>query len=335
MTDLSGEKNRQWRLARRPTGMVEDDCFEMTVEDVVAPVDGQVLVRNRMLAMEPAMRGWIDDRPNYLPPVQIGEVMRSVAVGEVVESKLDGFEPGDVVTGMTGWQEWALSDFGLTVLESDVSPELALSALGMTGVTAYFGLLEIGRPAEGATVVVSGAAGATGSVVGQIAKIKGCRAIGIAGGPEKCAWLTDTAGFDAAIDYKNDDVEARLAALCPDGVDVFFDNVGGPTLDIVLQHLAMRGAVVVCGSITRYGQEELPPGPQHYFNLTQQRGRMEGFVVLDFLARYNEAIAQLKEWVDAGSIVWEADVQTGFEHAPKTLRRVYTGDNFGKQLLRI
>jgi NADPH-dependent curcumin reductase CurA len=329
------ETNRQWLLAARPVGMVKESDFELKTVPVEPPGEGQVLVRNRWLAFEPAMRGWMEDRPNYIPPVQLGEVMRGMAVGEVVESRLDGYAPGDLVSGTTGWQEWALGDGGLRKLPVGTDPTMALSVLGITGITAYFGLLEVGRLKQGDVVVVSGAAGATGSVAGQIAKLKGCRVIGVAGGPEKCAWLTDKAHFDAAIDYKREDLGARLSELCPDGVDVFFDNVGGEVLDAVLARMARGARIVICGSIARYSLEEPPPGPRNYFNLTAQRAKMEGFVVLDFLPRAGEASAHLLEWLSEGRISWLADVQQGFENAPKTLQRLYTGANFGKQLLEI
>ena len=329
------ETNRQWLLAKRPVGMVKESDFELHTAAIPTPGDGQVLVRTRWLAFEPAMRGWMEDRPNYIPPVAIGEVMRGMTVGEVVESRLEGYAAGDLVTGMTGWQEWAVGDRGLRKLPEASDPTLALSVLGLTGITAYFGLLDIGQPRPGEVVVVSGAAGATGSVVGQIAKRKGCRVVGIAGGREKCAWLTERAHFDAAIDYKNQDVGVRLSELCPDGIDVFFDNVGGEILDAVLARIARGARIAICGSISRYSLDEPPPGPRHYFNLTAQRGRMEGFVVMDFFSRYDEAAANLLKWVNDGSIVWEADVQKGFENAPETLRRLYTGANFGKQLLEL
>ena len=329
------EMNRQWLLAARPVGMVKESDFELRSSPVPQPGAGQALVRNRWLAFEPAMRGWMEDRPSYLPPVEIGAVMRGMTVGEVIESNLDGYAPGDRVTGMTGWQEWAAVDGGLRKLPAGSDPTLALSVLGLTGITAYFGLLDVGKLAEGDVVVVSGAAGATGSVVGQIAKRKGCRVVGIAGGADKCAWLTDKAHFDAAIDYKSEDVGARLSALCPDGIDVFFDNVGGEILDEVLARIARGARIVICGSISRYSLEEPPPGPRNYFQLTAQRGRMEGFVVMDFFHRYAEAAQDLAAWVADSSIAWQVDVQKGFENAPATLRRLYTGANFGKQLLEI
>jgi NADPH-dependent curcumin reductase CurA len=329
------EANRQWRLARRPAGMVKESDFELHRAPVPEPAEGQILVRNRWLAFEPAMRGWMEDRPNYLPPVAIGEVMRGMSLGEVVTSRREGYAPGDLVTGMTGWQEWALGDAGLRKLPPGTDPRLALSLLGITGMTAYFGLLEIGRPEPGDVVVVSGAAGATGSAVGQIARLRGCRVVGIAGGESKCRWLVDEANFDAAIDYKNEDVGTRLSALCPDGIDVFFDNVGGAILDEALARIARGARVVICGAISAYNLEKRPPGPSNYYRIVAQRGRMEGFVVIDYLPRAGEAIADLSKWAAEGRIAWRADVQRGFENAPKTLLRLYTGDNFGKQLLEL
>ena len=329
------ETNRQWLLARRPAGMVSEGDFELSRTALPTPGEGQLLVRNRWLAFEPAMRGWIEDKPNYIPPVPIGDVMRGMAVGEVVESRHEGYAAGDLVMGMMGWQEWALGDASLRKLPAGTDPRLALSLLGITGLTAYFGLLEVGQLKPGDVVVVSGAAGATGSVVGQIAKLKGCRAVGIAGGASKCRWLTEKAGFDAAIDYKNEDVGERLDALCPDGIDVFFDNVGGPILDEALGRIARGARVVICGAISAYNLEKRPPGPSNYYRIVAQRARMQGFVVIDYLPRAAEAIADLMSWVAEGKISWEADVQHGFENAPKTLLRLYSGANFGKQLLEL
>jgi len=329
------QENRQWLLKSRPVGMVKESDFELVSTPMPTPAEGQLLIRNQVLAFEPAMRGWIDDRPNYLPPVPLGGVMRGTSIGEVIESKLEGYAKGDLVSGMLGWQEFGIADGSARLIPSGVDPTLAISTLGLTGVTAYFGLLAIGEPKEGDTVVVSGAAGATGSVVGQIAKLKGCRVIGIAGGAEKCAWLTNEAHFDAAIDYKSEDVDERLEALCPDGMDVFFDNVGGPILNSALGRLAHGARVVICGSISGYNTEERPPGPANYYNIVQKRARMEGFVILDYLPRAGEAVADLVKWVGEGRIAWKADIQSGFENAPKTLLRLYQGSNFGKQLLEI
>ncbi|HEU4537232.1 MAG TPA: NADP-dependent oxidoreductase, partial [Polyangiaceae bacterium] len=267
--------------------------------------------------------------------------IRSIAVGRVEQSRHPDYAVGDLVSGMFGWQDYAVvrgsgrPGARPTKLPPGVPVPLALSALGMTGVTAYFGLLDVGKPVAGETVVVSGAAGATGSVVGQIARLKGCRAIGIAGGKDKCDWLVREAKFDAAIDYKSEDVSARLRELCPKGIDVYFDNVGGDILDVALAQLAMRGRVVLCGAISQYNEDETPPGPKNYLSLLVRRGRMEGFIVLDYLDRADEAISALAGWVSAGEIVDRVDVQEGLENAPAALRRLFLGQNVGKQLLKI
>ncbi|MGI9590398.1 MAG: NADP-dependent oxidoreductase [Myxococcota bacterium] len=332
---MMSEVNRQWLLRSRPVGMVKESDFERNDAPIPSPAEGQILVRNTHLAFEPAMRGWMEDRPSYIPPVGLGEVMRGMTVGEVVESKLAGYEPGELVSGMGGWQAYTLGDASFTKVPPGVEAPLAMSVLAITGLTAYFGLLDLGKPQAGETVVVSGAAGATGSVAGQIAKIQGCRVIGIAGGADKCGWLTKDAHFDAAIDYKSEDVGARLSELCPDGIDVFFDNVGGDILNEVLARIAQKARVVLCGAISGYNLEEQPPGPANYFNLVIQRARMEGFIVLDYLPRFAEASAQLLAWVREGSIAWQADVQHGFENTPKTFLRLFRGANTGKQLLEL
>jgi NADPH-dependent curcumin reductase CurA len=329
-------KNRQWLLARRPDGALEHSDFDFVETDAPTPGEGQVLVRNLMLSCDPTQRGWIA-RDTYLPAVKIGEVVRSLGAGRIVASNTPDFAVGDIVSGLVGWQDYvAMNPKGqLNKLPPGAPLEMAMSVLGLTGLTAYFGLLEVGRPVAGETVVVSGAAGATGSVVGQIAKIKGCRAIGIAGGPEKCRWLTDEAGFDAAIDYKSEDVAARLKALCPKGIDIFFDNVGGDVLDAALARLAFRGRVLLCGGIAHYNATEPAPGPKNYLNLIVQRGRMEGFIVLDYLPRAAEAVDALAGWVLSGKIRYKVDVQHGLENAPATLRRLFDGRNDGKQLLHV
>src|SRR5438552_2349283 len=263
-------KNRQWLLARRPQGMISADDFTWTETPVPVPAEGEVLVLNLWLSCDPTQRGWIAG-DTYLPAVKIGEVVRSFAVGTVVESRHPKFKTGQLVQGLFGWQDYACPRPGTIsapapVLEG-VPVQTAMSALGPTGITAYFGLLEVGRPKAGETVVISGAAGATGSAVGQIAKIQGCRAIGIAGGAEKCRWLVEEYGFDAAVDYKTDKVGKKLRELCPNGIDVFFDNVGGEILDAALARLAMRGRVVLCGGIARYNDAAPVPGPKNYLNL--------------------------------------------------------------------
>jgi NADPH-dependent curcumin reductase len=332
-------KNRQWLLARRPQGMISAEDFKW-VEDAEVPAaaDGEVLVRNLWLSCDPTQRGWIAG-DTYLPAVKIGEVVRAFAVGQVVESKHPKFKPGQLVQGLFGWQDYASVKPGTASAPAPVPDgvpiETAMSALGLTGITAYFGLLEIGRPKAGETVVVSGAAGATGSIVGQIAKIQGCRAIGIAGGAEKCKRLVDEYGFDGAIDYKREDVRKRLKELCPNGVDVFFDNVGGDILDAALARLAMRGRVVLCGGIAHYNDTGQAPGPKNYLNLVVQRGRMEGFIVLDYLPRAREAVTALAGWLKEGKLKDRVDVQRGLENAPAALARLFKGENQGKQLVRI
>ena len=330
--------NRRWLLEKRPTGLVDEGCFRLVEEPLPSPGEGEILVRVLYLSCDPTQRGWLA-RDTYMPAVPIGDVVRSSGVGRVVATKNPAYAEGDLVSGLVGWQDYALLGgrgmFPPVKVPRDVPIPLAMGALGLTGLTAYFGLLEIGRPSSGETVVVSGAAGATGLVVGQIARIKGCRAIGIAGGPDKCAWLVGKARFDAAIDYKAENVADRLRALCPKGIDVFFDNVGGPQLDIALGQLAMHGRVVICGAISQYNDAEPPPGPRNYLNLLLKRGRMEGFLVSDHLSRAPEAVKELAGWLSAGELVDRVDVQEGLENAPKTLRRLFTGENQGKQLLKI
>jgi hypothetical protein len=337
-------KNRQWRLASRPSGMVEDKNFTLVEEPVPSlEKDGQVLVRNLYFSLDPAQRGWLV-RDSYVPAVPIGGVVRSFAAGRVVESRHKGFKPGDLVRGLFGWQDYAIVDAdaagadmpdAVVLVPPGVPPTLALSAFGLTGLTAYFGLLDVGKVKAGETVVVSGAAGATGSAVGQIARIKGARAVGIAGGKEKCEWVVDELGFDACIDYKNEDVLTRLGELCPKGIDVYFDNVGGDILDAALARLARRGRVVLCGSISHYNAAGLPPGPKNYVNLRFQRGHMEGFIIFDYLPRAAEAVKDLAAWVAEGKFKDEVDVMKGFENAPKALARLFRGENRGKQLLQI
>jgi NADPH-dependent curcumin reductase CurA len=330
-------ENRQWLLARRPQGLVSAEDFRWVETPPPTPQEGELLVRNLWLSCDPTQRGWIAG-DTYLPAVQIGEVVRSFAVAEVVESRHPKFQRGQLVQGLFGWQDYACVKPGTisapSPVPSGVPIETAMSALGFTGITAYFGLLDVGRPRPGETVVISAAAGATGSAVGQIAKIKGCRAVGIAGGAEKCRWLIDDYGFDAAIDYKKEDVGARLRELCPNGIDVFFDNVGGEILDAALARLAMRGRVVICGAIARYDQKQMV-GPKNYLSLLVQRGRMEGFIVLDYMPRAAEAVAELSAWLKDGRLKDRVDVVQGLENAPAALARLFKGENHGKQLVRI
>ena len=332
--------NRQWVLARRPHGMVTRDNFEYREVEVPQPKDGQLLLRNLYLSFDPTQRGWMEDRESYLPPVRIGEVMRAGSVAQVAESRHRSFKTGDLVQTTGGWQDFVVVEpgagiLGVNVIPEGVPPILALSVLGVTGLTAYWGLLDLGRPAAGETVLVSGAAGATGSVAGQIARIKGCRVIGIAGGEAKCRWLEEVARFDGVIDYKSEDVDRRIGALCPDKVDVYFDNVGGPILEAALNHINMRARVVLCGGISSYNATEPQPGPTNLMNLVIMRARMEGFIVIDYLDRSEQAIADLIGWMESGELQHQEDVQEGFENIPDTLNRLFTGKNLGKQLLKI
>lgn len=339
---MSNRMNGQWVLQSRPQGMVKESDFNRVDEPLRDIEDGEFLIRNIYFAFEPAMRGWLNDVKSYVPPVQMGEVMRASTVGQVIESKNAEYQVGAFVSGMFGWQEFAISDgkpgiMGrISKVPEGVPPELILSALGGTGLTAYFGMLDIGKPQPGDVVVVSGAAGATGSVAGQIAKIKGASTVvGIAGGEKKCNWLTEELGYDAAIDYKNENVHARLRELCPKGINVFFDNVGGQILDDALLNMAQNGRIVLCGGISAYNSEELPPGPKNYMQLVIRRCRMEGFILIDYFDQAPAAIADLSAWVAEGKLKHAEDIQEGFENTPKTFLRLFEGKNLGKQLLKI
>ena len=339
---MRNDINRQWVLKNRPPGPIQPDTFEWRESPVPVAGPGEFLLRNLWLSFDPAQRGWINDVKSYIPPVAVGEPMRAGAVGQVIESNNPNFTPGDLVMGAFGWQDYfATTGAGMmraTKLPPGVPPNMALSVLGLTSLTAYFGLLEIGQPKDGDTVVVSSAAGATGSAVGQIAKIKGAKnVIGIAGGKEKCDWLIREAHFDAAIDYKNEDVGKRLDALAPKGIDIYFDNVGGQILNQCLARIAFKGRVVLCGGISSgYGTDRATIAPlSNYFALIVQSARMEGFIVLNYAQRYAEAIAQLAQWVGAGKIAYREDIAHGLENAPETLKRLFVGANVGKQLLKI
>jgi NADPH-dependent curcumin reductase CurA len=335
--------NRRLLLARRPatTARLQDEDFVLDDAPLPALADGEVLVGVDTLGFDPAQRGWLRDEPSYVAPVQVGETMRASGAGVVLASRDPLWAQGARVTGMLGWQTHASGTpeaLHLWRVPDGVSSASALGVLGTTGLTAYFGLFEIGRVAAGDTVLVSAAAGATGSVAGQLARMSGARVIGIAGGPEKCAWLTGVAGFDAAIDHRNDDVAERLGELAPCGIDVFYDNVGGTTLDAGLLHLAHRARVVICGAIsTRYAEAGAPsPGVHNLARLLVARATMEGFIVLDFADRHAQARDELAGWLRDGRLVAAEDVQRGpLEAAPATLRRLFEGRNLGKQLLKL
>jgi len=319
-------------------GLPKPSDWEWVQEPAPEPGDGQFLVEVDYISLDPAMRGWMNETRSYVPPVGIGEVMRAGGIGRVTESRNPDFAAGELVSGMFGVQRYALSDgVGVRPIDIALAPApVHLGVLGMTGLTAYFGLLDIGRPEAGQTVVVSGAAGAVGNVAGQIARIKGCRTIGIAGSAEKCSWLTEELGFDAAIDYKAGDVRADLRRQAPDGVDIYFDNVGGEILDEVLRRLARHARVVICGAISQYNAEQPPRGPANYMQLLVERASMTGFLVFDFASRYPEAIAQLARWLNDGQLHSREDVvRTGLEQFPDVFLRLFRGDNVGKLILEL
>jgi NADPH-dependent curcumin reductase CurA len=330
--------NRQIRLAARPEGEVKPTDWEHVSEPEGEPGEGQFAGRTLAVSLDPAMRGWLDDRPSYLPPVKLGDVMRANAVVEVTASQHPGFAPGDHVVGAFGVQEHVVSDGrGANKIDLSLAPASTyLGALGMTGLTAYFGLFEVGDLQDGETVVVSGAAGAVGSVAGQIAKLKGCRVIGIAGGPEKCGLVTDELGFDAAIDYRSEDVQRALRTHAPDGIDVYFDNVGGEILDAALVNLAMHARVVICGAISQYQTGKPARGPSNYMMLLVRRARMQGYLVFDYADRYGAAIAELAGWIRAGQITVKEHVVRGtIDDFPDTLQMLFRGENTGKLVLEL
>ena len=333
------DRNRRLVLAERPTGMIDESTVRIDEADVPQPGSGEALARVRFLSIDPTIRTWMDDAPGYLPPIGIDEVVRGAGIAEVVQSNCDRYSPGDLLFGMTGWQDYLIADEGeraMQPLPPGVSPQVALGLFGITGMTAYFGLLDVGRLKEGDVVVVSGAAGATGSTVGQIAKIKGAgTVIGIAGGPEKCGWIADELGFSGAIDYKNENVAARLRELAPGGIDLYFDNVGGEILDACLGQLAMRGRVVLCGAIATYNDRGSMRGPANYRSLIIRRGRMEGFIILDFIARFPEAQTEMAGWLASGQIKSAEHIVEGLERAPEALNLLFTGGNTGKVIVQV
>ncbi len=331
--------NRQWLLASRPTGMIKDGDFKRQEGPTPEPKDGEFLVRNTHLSFDPTQRGWLS-RDGYVPAVPVGAVVRAIGAGRVVRSRHPDFKEGELVQGSFGWQDYIVTNgttdiMPVTKIAAGVTPEQALGIFGITGLTAYFGLTDIGKPNAGDVVVVSGAAGATGSVVVQIAKALGCKVIGIAGGPDKCRWVMDHAHADAAIDYKRENVAERIRELAPKGVNVVFENVGGEILEASLQNIALRARVVLCGGISSYNATDLnsTPGVRNYMMLTGRRARMEGFIILDYAARYGEAIQALSKLITEGKLKTAVDMQQGFDNIPSTLRRLFEGKNIGKQLL--
>lgn len=331
--------NRQILLKRRPVGMPSADDFEIGEGPVGAPGQSEVLLKNLYLSIDPAIRGWMSEARSYLPPIALGEPVRSGTLSQIVESNAEAWPPGEIVQALAAWE--AYSVVPTRNLHGKVEPmegiplPAMLSVLGGTGLTAYFGLLEVGRPEQGETVVVSAAAGGVGSIVGQIAKIKGCRAVGLTGSDEKCKWLVEELGYDAAINYKTTDLRLALKEACPMGIDVFFDSVGGEILNTILARLARRGRIVLCGAISQINETELPPGPSNYLQLLAKSGRMEGFTTLDFAHRYDEGRADLARWILTGKIRHRDDIVEGLDQAPSHLLRLFTGQHRGKLMVKL
>jgi NADPH-dependent curcumin reductase CurA len=331
-------QNRTARLAARPAGAAKKTDWTFATEPITAPAQGEVLVKILYLSLDPAMRGWMNEGKSYVPPVGIGDVMRAYGLGRVVESTADGFAPGDYVTGVVGVQAYAtMKARGLTKVDPDLAPLLSyLSALGITGMTAYFGLLDVGEAKSEETVVISGAAGAVGGIAGQIAKIKGCRAVGIAGGAEKCKYIVDELGFDAAVDYKSENVFQGLRKHCPEGLNVYFDNVGGEILEAALGNLALHARIVICGAISQYNNTTPMRGPANYMALLVYRARMQGMVVMDYAAEYRRAVQELAGWMKAGKLKSREDVvEGGVDAFPEQLNKLFTGENLGKLILKV
>jgi NADPH-dependent curcumin reductase CurA len=340
---LTSLVNHQVRLASRPTGMTSAENWQFTEEAVAEPVDGGLVVKTLALSLDPAMRGWLNDAKSYIPPVGIGEVMRAGGIGRVIASRHPGFAVGDIVTGSPGVQEYwtvapeQIKHSGLAKIDLRLgSPTQWLNVLGMPGMTGYFGLMDIGQPQPGQTVVVSGAAGAVGQTVGQLAKIKGCRAVGIAGGPAKCEWVVKELGFDACIDYKAGPVKDALKEHCPKGIDVYFDNVGGEILDAALARLARKARIIICGAISQYNNTGATQGPKNYLSLLVNRARMEGMVVFDYTDRFPQAIAEMAGYLKDGRMKSKEDVvRGGVAVFPETLNKLFKGENFGKLVLHV
>ncbi|WP_179403267.1 NADP-dependent oxidoreductase [Burkholderia guangdongensis] len=331
--------NHRVIVKARPQGIPLSEHFELDSTPLPALTEGQIRVRNHYLSVDPAMRGWLADTQSYGARIEIGDVMRAFAVGEVIESRNDAFAPGERVMGLFGWQEYSAVDPSAVLLrisEPDFPMSLSLGVLGLNGVTAYFGLMDVCAPKAGDTVVVSTAAGAVGSCVGQIARILGCRVIGIAGGAEKCKLCIDEFGYDDVVDYKHEpDLEAAIARACPDGVDVYFDNTAGPISDAVIRHISVGARIAICGTASISSWDPWPSGPRYERHLLVKRATVRGFIALDYVDRYPEAVAQLGRWIKAGQLRYREEILDGIEQAPGAISRLYTGANQGKLLIRL
>ena len=338
MTESAPQENRKIVLRRRPVGLVQADDVELVSEPVGHADDGEILMEVGWLGIDASVRTWLSRGEGYLPPVEIGEVVRCSGIGRVLESRSDRFAVGDLAYSLPGWQEYAVVSDHYQMsnpLPAGAEPTAMMSIYGAVGATAWMGIVDVGEAKAGETVVVSAAAGATGSLAAQIARNLGCRVVGICGSDEKCRWLTDDLGLDAAINYHTQDVPAALRQHCPDKVDVYFDNVGGDILDAVLGHLALHGRVALCGAISAYNAEHRQPGPANYINLINRRGRMQGFLSLDIVPRFGEIAMQLGTWVAEGKLTWREHVFEGLDAAPTALNAMFTGENIGKILIRV
>lgn len=330
-------KNKQLLLKKRPVGLPDESTWELVENDVPEIEEGQLLIEHHYISLDPAMRGWMNESKSYIPPVQLGEVMRAGGAGKVVASEHPGFAAGDYVYGWGGVQQFVISNGeGMHKVDPSLVPlPVYTGALGMPGLTAYFGILEVGKIKEGDRVLVSGAAGAVGSIVGQIAKLKGCEVVGIAGGPEKCKYIVDELGFDAAIDYKNENVRTALREKCPKGIDVYFDNVGGEILDLALTKLRRGARVVICGAISQYNATSAIQGPSNYLSLLVNRASMTGFVIMDYSKDYGKAMREMGQWMAAGKLKSKEDVYEGIENFHETFLRLFSGEKMGKLVLKV
>ncbi len=331
--------NRQWILTRRPVGDIAEGDLTLKETPATPPADGEILVRNIYLSLDPTNRIWMSDRPQYMPPVEVGDVMRGGTLGQVVESRHLGFAEGDIVMpGLGNWQDYVTVSgdvAGKVPMGTGVPLDAWMSVLGLTGATAYFGLSEIGKPKPGETMIVSAAGGAVGSVAGQIGKIKGARVIGIAGSDAKCQWVTQDLGFDACINYRTEDVAARLDALCPDGIDINFENVGGPIMDAILARINDYARIVLCGLISEYNAVDPVPGPYNFPMLLMRRSLVQGFIVSDYFPRMGEFIGEAAPWLAQGKLKYKTDIVEGLETAPQAVKKLFSGENMGKLLVRI
>ena len=332
--------NRRFALRQRPEGRIDDETFELVEKEIAGISDGEALIRTEWVSLDPTNRGWINDMPGYLPPVAIGETMRGLALGRVVESRHPEYQEGQLVQGLIGWTEHFVASDAAPLQRvpevEGVAPSLYLGALGMTGLTAWVGMREIGKPQEGETVIISAAAGAVGSVAGQLAKRDGARVVGIAGGPEKCSILTERLGFDAAVDHRAEDWRAQLKAATPDGIDVDFENVGGEIMDAIFARLNLHARIALCGLISGYNDSAPPAGPRETFgNLLVKRASLQGFIILDHFAKLAEVSAQLAEWIADGSLEPLETVVEGFEKLPSAINMLFDGANVGKLVVRV